>query len=91
MPTWEELIADSNHNGEDVQAPGDDDVTLVSKAQHRLDEELKASGYSKEDAARDSELAYYEAHQNLNRDLNVIDDEEDEDDSEEEGGDDDFR
>jgi len=37
----------------------------VSKAQHRLDEELKASGYSREDAARDTELAYYEAHRRL--------------------------
>ncbi|KAL3770803.1 hypothetical protein ACHAWU_006362 [Discostella pseudostelligera] len=85
MPTWEELIAESG-GGNDVEFPGDgpDDVTLVSKAQYRLDEELKASGYSKEDAARDSELAYYEAHQQLNRELDVVydDDEDEEEDSE---------
>jgi len=76
MPTWEELIAE----GGDLDVTGDDDATLgskvslVSKAQHRLDEELKASGYSKADAARDSELAYYEAHQHINRDLDVVED-----------------
>ena len=65
MPTWKELIsADTNASGIDIEAPGDapDDVTLVSKSQLRLDEELKASGYSKEDAARDNELSYYAAH-----------------------------
>lgn len=86
MPTWDELIAESG-GGTDIPGDGPDDVTLVSKAQYRLDEELKASGYSKEDAARDSELAYYEAHQ-LNRDLDVVyddDDEEEDEESENEG------
>jgi RIO kinase 2 len=89
MPTWEELVAgDDDGGGEGLEFPGDgaDDVTLVSKAQHRLDEELKASGYSREDAARDTELAYYEAHQRLDRGLDVVDDddeEEDDDDDEE--------
>ena len=84
MPTWEELIAE----GGDLDVNVDDDATigskvsLVSKAQHRLDEELKASGYSKADAARDSELAYYEAHQHTNRALDVV---EDVDESDEEG------
>mmetsp|Transcript_2695 Transcript_2695/g.5290 ORF Transcript_2695/g.5290 Transcript_2695/m.5290 type:complete len:202 (+) Transcript_2695:1-606(+) len=86
MPSWEELIAESA--GEEVGFPGDgaDDVTLVSKAQLRLDEELHASGFSKEDAARDSELAYYEAHQQINRDLEDVDEEgsEDEEDANEE-------
>mmetsp|Transcript_17937 Transcript_17937/g.39100 ORF Transcript_17937/g.39100 Transcript_17937/m.39100 type:complete len:206 (+) Transcript_17937:257-874(+) len=79
MPSWEELIAEST--GEEVDFPGDgaDDVTLVSKAQLRLDEELHASGFSKEDAARDTELAYYEAHQQLNRDLEDVDEEDSED------------
>ncbi|KAL7438218.1 hypothetical protein ACHAXH_004488 [Discostella pseudostelligera] len=89
MPTWEELIAESG-GGNDVEFPGDgpDDVTLVSKAQYRLDEELKASGYSKEDAARDSELAYYEAHQKLNRELDVVyDDDDEEEDSENDASD----
>jgi hypothetical protein len=84
MPTWEELVADEKNDalggtGED----GGDDVTLVSKAQLRLDEELKASGYSEEDAARDSELAYFDAHQNMNRrGLDDVDEEESEDDDE---------
>jgi hypothetical protein len=84
MPTWDELVAESA--GGDGEFPGDgpDDVTLVSKAQHRLDEELKASGYSKEDAARDSELAYYEAHQKLNRELEVVYDDDNDDDEEDE-------
>jgi len=34
-------------------------VCLASKAQLRLDQELQASGYSKEDAGRDMELYYY--------------------------------
>ena len=71
MPTWEELIAESN---DEDGAPGDDDVTLVSKAQLRLDAELQASGYSEEDAARDSELAYFSAHQGVT----TVDEEEDE-------------
>mmetsp|Transcript_10267 Transcript_10267/g.21531 ORF Transcript_10267/g.21531 Transcript_10267/m.21531 type:complete len:247 (+) Transcript_10267:1-741(+) len=85
MPTWEELMAEEFHDydvdGESNGAGGNapDDVTLVSKAQLRLDEELKASGYSEEDAARDAELAYFESHQQMNRDLDVVEDDEDED------------
>jgi hypothetical protein len=60
MPTWEELVA---NDGEEAGFPGNGrGVTLLSKAQHWLDKELKASGYSREDVARDAELAYYEAH-----------------------------
>lgn len=71
MPSWEELIAENGEGGE-VSGTG------------RLDEELQASGYSKEDAARGSEFAYYESHQQVNRDLNVVEDVDDEN-SEEEG------
>lgn len=72
MPSWEELIAE---NGE---------VEVPVEGNGRLDEELQASGYSKEDAARGSEFAYFESHQQLNRDLNVVDDVDDEN-SEDEG------
>lgn len=72
MPTWDELIAADCSSGEDTDVvPGDDD-TLVSKAQLRLDDELKASGYSKEDAARDSELTYFEDRQTINRGLDAV-------------------
>lgn len=80
MPTWEELIAEEENGAGTSGGDGADDVTLISKAQLRLDEELKASGYSEEDAARDSELAYYEAHQQMSRTLGRVDDV-DEDDS----------
>jgi hypothetical protein len=82
MPTWDELIAgdDDNEENTGVEYPGDD-ASLVSRSQHRLDAELKASGYSREDAARDTELAYYEAHQRgFDRGLGVVDDVDDEED-----------
>lgn len=82
MPSWEELIADEE-NIHFSEGDGADDATLVSKAQRRLDQELMASGYSEEDAARNSELAYFEAHQNLSRSLDRVEDQ-DEDGSEEE-------
>ena len=85
MPPWEELIANSNQDDTEDSGDGQDDVTLVSKAQLRLDEELKASGYSEEDAARDSELMYYQAHQLSRRGLDDVDEEE----SDEDGSDDD--
>ncbi|KAL7467808.1 hypothetical protein ACHAXS_008044, partial [Conticribra weissflogii] len=93
MPTWEELVAeefqhrdgDETQNGVGGDAP--DDVTLVSKAQLRLDEELKASGYSEEDAARDAELAYFESHQQMKRNLDVVDDDEDDEDEDEDEND----
>jgi len=85
MPTWDELIAGDNEDDDDVNNGGEfpgDDVSLVSRSQHRLDAELKASRYSREDAARDTELAYYEAHQQrgLDHDLGVVDDVDDEED-----------
>lgn len=95
MPSWEELIA--NADGEQqIGMPTDaaddaslmsKDFSLVSKAQLRLDDELKASGYSEEDAARDAEFAYYEAHQNINRDLNDVDEEEEDESDDDEDGD----
>ena len=38
---------------------GTESVCLASKAQLRLDQQLKASGYSEEDSNRDSEFYYY--------------------------------
>jgi len=86
MPSWEELIANSNQDDTEEDGDGSDDVTLVSKAQLRLDEDLKASGYSEEDAARDSELMYYQARQRSNRGLDDVNEEE----SDEEGSDEDY-
>ncbi|KAL7440003.1 hypothetical protein ACHAXM_012188 [Skeletonema potamos] len=81
MPSWEELIATGNQDDADDSGEGSDDVTLVSKAQLRLDEELKASGYSEEDAARDSELMYYQAQLRASRGLEDVDEEESGEDS----------
>ena len=84
MPPWEELIANNNQDDtEEDCGDGSDDVTLVSKAQLRLDEELKASGYSEEDAARDSELMYYQARQRSERGLDDVNEEESEEDESE--------
>eukprot|EP00984_Skeletonema_dohrnii_P027427 scaffold16971_cov132-Skeletonema_dohrnii-CCMP3373.AAC.2 len=84
MPSWEELIANSNKDDTEEDGDGSDDVTLVSKAQLRLDEDLKASGYSEEDAARDSELMYYQARQRSNRGLDDVNEEESDEDGSEE-------
>lgn len=87
MPSWEELIANSNQDDTEDSGVGHDDVTLVSKAQLRLDEELKASGYSEEDAARDSELMYYQAHHLSRQGLEDVDEDyNDEDCSDEDSG-----
>lgn len=97
--TWEalqeELQRQNGQDGNDMEgvpptvgnANGADDgtasVCLASKAQLRLDQELKASGYSMEDASRDMELYYY-----YNQDTNKDQDEqaiaEENDDEEEE-------
>lgn len=53
---WDDLIPQWQDN---VQ----DDISLASRAQIRLDEELKASGFSSEDSSRDMELYYYERNQ----------------------------
>lgn len=54
-------VSGQNVDGEDVPEGMDDSqsVCLASKAQLRLDHDLKASGYSKEDSNRDMELHYY--------------------------------
>ncbi len=81
MPSWEELITNSNQDDAEDGGDGNDDVTLVSKAQLRLDEDLKASGYSEEDAARDSELMYYQARQRSSQGLDDVNEEESDEDS----------
>ena len=48
IPQWQDYVQDD---------------TLASRAQIRLDEELKASGFSHEDSSRDMELYYYERNQ----------------------------
>ena len=64
VPSWEELrpsdlvAGDASGSGEAMGESGED-ICLASKAQVRLDEELKASGYSAEDSNRDMELHYY--------------------------------
>jgi len=80
-----EAIGEGNdEDGVDEEASS----CLASKAQLRLDEELKASGYSAEDAGRDVELYYYEsiAHRNVGED-GADDEEEDGDDDVIEEGD----
>jgi len=64
--TWESVLAVLDQQqkqpaADAAQAVVDDSesVCLASKAQLRLDQELKASGYSQEDSNRDSELYYY--------------------------------
>jgi RIO kinase 2 len=56
-----EIVEDEDDAGVDSATKHDDmeSVCLASKAQLRLDQELKASGYSEDDANRDSELYYY--------------------------------
>ncbi len=57
--TWESIQEVLKEN-ESVVVPDDaESVCLASKAQLRLDQELQASGYSKDDAQRDMELYYY--------------------------------
>ena len=63
--TWDSvnehiLMKQKKQSDEDKQPIDDNDsVCLASKAQLRLDQELKASGYSEDDANRDMELYYY--------------------------------
>lgn len=53
LPKWKHLVHDE----------GDSRAT-AAEAQSRLDAELKASGFSDKDRARDLELYYFESHQN---------------------------
>jgi RIO kinase 2 len=66
VPSWKELrpsdlvAGDASGSGEAEAADASgEEFCLASKAQVRLDEELKASGYSAEDSNRDMELHYY--------------------------------
>lgn len=54
IPKWEDVIKPV----EDA-VPDDQSTCLASRAQLRLDEELKASGFSDRDAARDMQLYYF--------------------------------
>lgn len=52
IPHWNSVVID-NKNEE----------SIASKAQVRLDQELQASGYSRQDSSRDMQLYYYETTQ----------------------------
>jgi len=56
MPVWEDVIKPVD---EEIAVPDDASTCIASRAQIRLDEELKASGFSENDATRDMELYYY--------------------------------
>jgi RIO kinase 2 len=62
IPQWQDYVRD--------------DDALASKAQIRLDEELKASGFSQEDSSRDMELYYYDRNQNAASALDVLESDE---------------
>lgn len=76
------IVEDNNPEVDDSES-----VCLASKAQLRLDQELKASGYSQQDSNRDMELYYYynpsEKQDDGQRER--VDEEENTDGSEEEG------
>jgi RIO kinase 2 len=87
--TWESLqeaLKEQQQQQQQLQleTPNVDDtesVCLASKAQLRLDQELQASGYSKDDANRDMELYYY-----YNQDKPAGGDEKEDDEEDEEHG-----
>ena len=54
IPQWEDVTKPTEN-----AVPDDQSTCLASRAQLRLDEDLKASGYSDQDAARDMELFYF--------------------------------
>lgn len=65
VPNFDELVnrgsnkGSAESGGEEEEGEGEI-MASTSKNQIRLDEELKASGFSEEDAGRDLELYYYE-------------------------------
>lgn len=81
--TWEsvqEVLEVEQRNTTEGQGGNDDaeSVCLANKAQLRLDQDLKASGYSEEDANRDKELYYYyNGSENRNEQDDAPEDEED--------------
>lgn len=54
-----ENIGDEVYDDEESQAADTESICLANKAQLRLDQQLKASGYSQADSNRDMELYYY--------------------------------
>jgi RIO kinase 2 len=67
--TWEsiqEILKDQQQLEDENQGDDGQSVCLASKAQLRLDQELQASGYSKEDSNRDMELYYYKNNDDPN-------------------------
>lgn len=100
VPRWEDLVKTTTSNKNDhrgekkeqknterVDADSDDDgEMLASRFQVRLDEELKASGYSEADRKRDMELHYFA---NERQYVDAQEEEEEEDSNEEEDTDDD--
>jgi hypothetical protein len=81
IPQWDDVIKPVD---EDNAIPDDASTCIASKAQIRLDEELKASGFSEHDATRDMELYYFQ--QDQTRNLDQIDDDEDEESEDGEDG-----
>jgi len=92
VPVWEDLIANVDEDEIYIGAEEDDDQDgeksvlsissnscLASKKQLRLDKELQASGFSKDDAARNVELAYFEP---LAKTFGAVQEEESDDDDE---------
>lgn len=86
IPLWEDLIAavdedevyigdeeDDEQDGEKSVLSISSNSCLASKKQLRLDHALQASGFSQEDAARKSELAYFEP---IAKTCNVVQEEE---------------
>jgi RIO kinase 2 len=69
IPKWEEVMKPE----EESVVPGDISTCIASRAQIRLDDELKASGFSQDDAQRDMELYYY--HHDPSHTLDQIEDE----------------
>ena len=80
IPIWEDLIENVDEDNIQIEADfdDDDDMTndgsvltissnscLASKRQLRLDKELQASGFSKNDAIRATELHYFENKPNI--------------------------
>ena len=84
----------NNNNNNTVVEDDSASVCLAKKAQLRLDQELKASGYSVEDSTRDLELYYYknpttapvQEGEEQSEDFDGEEEEEDEEDGDEDQG-----
>lgn len=63
--TWESIQAvlkEQQQQENSIEGYDGHSVCLASRAQLRLDQELQASGYSKDDSNRDTELYYYHSN-----------------------------